>query len=265
MKTMLEDLVRCPKCKGAFCAMGEQSCSCPGCGAPFPVQAGVVDLIPDLQFERSRAQTLMESPFMAKIYSGKLWRRSYWQGWLLGIQFDPESAIIMEAARVEAASTVLDLACASGIYTRLFAEAAKQGRVVGLDLSMPMLQQAVLKDRQDQVENVAYLRGSAMELPFAEACFDCVNCCGALHLFPDPDGALREITRVLKPGGRFTAATFRKREGYRGRADLKTAESIGVNFFTAEGLEQALEPLGMVGTRVHHDSARWMILSSEKS
>ncbi len=59
-------------------------------------------------------------------------------------------------------------------------------------------------------------------------------------------------------------ATFRKREGSRGRADLKTGESIGVSFFTPEGLEATLGTLGVSNVRTHHDAARWMILSGEK-
>ena len=267
MDRVLDQLLRCPKCREGRCiADGSDAgpCSCPKCGATYPVTQGVIDLIPDLQFERSRAQVLMESPTMAKIYAGRLWRRSYWQGWMIGIQFDPEAAIIMQAARVEATSTVLDLACASGVYTRLLAAAAPQGRVVGLDLSMPMLQEAARNLRADAVDNVAYLRGSAVDLPFEAARFDCVNCCGALHLFPDANHVLGEIARVLEPGGRFTVATFRQRGGARGRADLKTGGSIGVSFFTPEGLESALIGHGLGQVRVHHDAKRWMIVSAEK-
>lgn len=267
MKQIVEEVVRCPQCRRANCTWAndaEPRLSCPTCGASYPTSDGVADLIPELQYTRGRAQALMESPTMAKIYAGKLWRRSYWQGALLGIQFEREAAIILQAAQVDATSRVLDVACASGIFTRLFAEAAHQGRVIGLDLSGPMLKVAAGMNRRQGISNLAYLRGTAQALPFNDACFDCVNCCGALHLFPDPNEALREICRVLVPSGRFTLGTFRKREGMLGRIRQRTARSIGVDMFVPEGVKGVLEALGMTQVRVHHDAARWMILSAVK-
>jgi SAM-dependent methyltransferase len=261
-----ENLVRCPKCKSAFCARSdEHSFSCTKCAATYPVSGGVVDLIPELKLERSRAQALMEWPPMVKIYEGRLWRRSFWQGdLLLGISFDREEAIILREAKIEEGSTVLDLACASGIFARTFARIAKQGRVVGLDLSLPMVELATRKAADHGLENLTYLRGTAQELPFEAATFDVVNCCGALHLFPDVSQALQEIGRVLKPGGRFTTATFRRRKGVAGAAHTAGLESIGVNSHTPDGLKHALSEVGLGDVRVHHDSARWMILSSAK-
>ena len=129
---------------------------------------------------------------------------------------------------------------------------------------MPMLQWAAQKDRQDNVGNVAYLRASAQELPFADACFERVNCCGALHLFPDLRMALGEIRRVLKPAGRFTTGTFRKRQGFLGRLRSSSGQSMGVNCFAPDGLEETLKDLGFANIRIHRDAARWMILSGEK-
>ncbi len=266
MNHILNGLLQCPTCEGSLSVADEPGdvCSCPECGASYPVDRGVIDLLPGVELPRGRAQALMESPTMARIYSGMLWRRSFWQGWMLGIQFDPESEIILGAAHIEPTSTVLDVACASGIYTRLFAAAAKRGRVVGLDVSMPMLQQAVSLDRRAQGDNVAYLRASAMKLPLADACFKHVNCCGALHLFPDVEQALGEFVRVLEPGGRVTVGTFRARGSARGRADVKTAKSIGVNMFNAGRLSAALRDVGLTDVHVHHDAVRWMILSGMK-
>ena len=264
MPHILEDLVRCPQCKASHCTLAE-AFSCPKCGTTFPMTNGFVDLIPELEFERTRAQALMESPTMAKIYDGILWRRSFWQGNLvLGISFEREATMILEAARVRPTSTVLDLACASGIYARRLARVATEGRVVGLDLSRPMLEVAVQRARAESLGNLAFVRGTAQELPCDDGCFDCLNCCGALHLFPNVSQALAEIARVLKPGGRFTMATFRKRSGVIGRAHVSGSEAIGVNCQTPEGLEAALGPLGFSNPRLHHDSARWMIMSAER-
>ncbi len=268
MEHIFENLVRCPQCRSAFCTMdesGEKSLACPKCRASYAVTSGVADLIPDLRFRRSLAQALMESPSMASIYDGKRWRRSTWQGRVLGIQFDQEAEVVMQAAQVEESSTVLDLACASGIYTRLFSKAARQGRVVGLDLSMPMLQCGARKNQDEHIENVVYMRGTAMELPFADAFFDVVNCCGALHLFPDPIKALENISRVIKPTGRFTLGTFQKGKGLLHRLRIKSGKPMGVNSFTSASLKEVLGSLGFAKLSIHHEAASWMILSGEKS
>jgi SAM-dependent methyltransferase len=267
MYQFMANLVWCPQCKGDFCglvATNNKLFSCRKCDAIYDVNDGVVDLVPELQLERGLAQKLMESPTMARIYEGKWWRRSRWQGGLLGIQFEQEADVVLQAAQVNAASTVLDLACASGVYTRLFAKVASQGLVVGMDISKPMLAWGVRRAQEEHLENVVYLRANASELPFKDAFFDCVNCCGALHLFPDLNRTLGEIVRVLKPSGRFTAGTFRKREGLFGRLRSKTASSIGVNTLTPEGMEATLTDLGFVNVRILHDATRWMILSGEK-
>jgi SAM-dependent methyltransferase len=228
------------------------------------VHEGVVDLKPERRFKRSFAQSLMESPTIARIYDGTLWRRSGWQQKALGILLDDEVAIVMNAAQAEPSATLLDVACGSGVYARLFARAMPRGCVVGMDISMPMLTWAARKDQQENTTNVAYLRADAHELPFDDASFERVNCCGALHLFPDLDAVLAEIHRVMKPGGRFTTGTFRKRMGVLGRMRTGTGHSMGVNCFTPEGVVALLKRRGFDDVQVHHDRARWMILSATK-
>jgi SAM-dependent methyltransferase len=267
MENIWENLVRCPQCKGAFGAIDESaagSLSCPKCQAIYPIHDRILDLVPDLRFKRSLAQALMESPTIVKIYEGNRWRRSNWQQGALGIKFEQESAIIMQAADVKETSTVLDLACGTGIYTRPFALVARRGRVVGMDISMPMLEWASRKAAEEGVDNVVFLRARVPELPFDDAFFDCVNCCGALHLFPNADKAIKQIVRILKPGGRFTAGTIRRNTGFWGRFRSKSALAGGVNSFTPEGMKETLESLGISNVVIHYDAPRWMILGGVK-
>ena len=92
--------------------------------------------------------------------------------------------------------SVLDLACGSGIYTRPLARRLGAGRVVGLDISRPMLSYARDRSRAEGLANVDLVRGSALELPFGAATFEVVNCCGALHLLPDVGRALTETSNT---------------------------------------------------------------------
>ncbi|MBS4103640.1 class I SAM-dependent methyltransferase, partial [Tsukamurella paurometabola] len=100
---------------------------------------------------------------------------------------------------------LLDVACGPGLYTKPLArKLSDEGVVVGLDVSPAMLQRAVRDNADDRV---AYLRGSALELPFPDDTFDTVVCLAALYLIPAPRIAVREICRVAEPGGRVALFT----------------------------------------------------------
>jgi SAM-dependent methyltransferase len=95
------------------------------------------------------------------------------------------------------------------------------------------------------MEQVAYVRGDAQNLPFRDQSFDAVCCFAALHLFADPIKALDSIARVLTPGGRVALFT-----SCRGRsAPLRTWESVmerqsGMRMFEREEVVEALEDRG---------------------
>ncbi len=267
MEHIAENLLRCPSCKNGFCILeGSEirSCVCPECEATYPVTDGVVDLVPDLVFQRTAAQMFMESPAIVSIYESRFWRRSIFASIAMGISFDNEAKIIAKAAGVEDADSVLDLACGPGIYTRPFARAIASGRIVGLDLSMPMLRWGAKKLKEEKLDNVVYVRGNALDLPFENNSFDAVNCCGALHLFPDTGKALDQISRVLAPGGRFTAAVFRSGKGSIGKLRRAYWQKMGVNSYTPEGLSTLLSKKRLNSAVCHHSKGVWLIMSARK-
>lgn len=267
MERITENLIRCPACKNGFCVsvrFGEPVFTCQVCKAAFPIKSGVIDMVPDLFFKKTVAQRFMESQTIVSVYESRLWRRNFFLGLGTGIQFNREAKIITDAAMIKDADSVLDLACGPGIYTRPFARAIGNGRVVGLDLSMPMLKWGAKKIKQEGLDNVVYIRASAMDLPFEDESFDAVNCCGALHLFPDTDKALSEISRVLAPGGRFTTAVFRAGKGL-GTAPIRAYwRKMGVDSYTRKGLTGVLSEKGFSSAICHHAAGLWMIMSAHK-
>lgn len=93
--------------------------------------------------------------------------------------------------------TVVDFACGTGI---LFESLAKSyPSVVGFDLSFEMLRDASVKHSEIK----AVLVGDGCHLPFLDASIPLVVCRSAIHHLPDLDQALKEIYRVLEPGGSF--------------------------------------------------------------
>jgi ubiquinone/menaquinone biosynthesis C-methylase UbiE len=121
---------------------------------------------------------------------------------------------------------------------------------VGIDVSETMLARAVDDTRAAGLEQVAYVRGDAQELPFRDASFDAVCCFAAFHLFADPMRALDRMTAVLTPGGRIALFTTA-----RGRtAPLRTAESLmamrsGARLFERGELVEALRARGFAEVR----------------
>ena len=256
--------VVCPACQRGVLALpatpnGQAACA--HCAAHFPLAQGILDLLPSAA-PRSLAQRAMEWPPIVRIYESRLWRRSPIAAAAMRISFEREYAIIAAAARLTPAAAVLDLACGPGIYARRFAAAVPQGVVVGLDLSLPMLRFAARRAVAAGLRNLALLHGDAMALPFEAGRFDLVNCCGALHLFPDLAQVLRESARVLAPGGRFTAAAFRRRDGRAAESATRLRRRFGVDAFHPDELSRRLAAAGLGDIRCHHAAGVWLIMSA---
>jgi len=209
----------------------------------------------------SFAQRAMESETIVRVYESRLWRRSLLTRLALGLSFEHEHALIQRAVHLEPAACMLDLACGSGIYARPFARALTGGTVVGLDLSPAMLRHARRAASAEGIDNLHLVRGDATTLPFAPARFDHVNCCGALHLFPDASRALAEMHRVLRPGGRVTLAVVRRSDGL--LAPVATVLlRLGVESFRPADLGAMLARVGFDDVRWHHARALWAVASA---
>lgn len=215
---------------------------------------------------RSIAQALMEWDPFVRVYESRLWRRSIvWQA-LFGISFEREYALIAAALGVRRAHRILDLACGPGIYARRFAAEIASGAVTGMDLSTPMLRYAIATSRRARLDTLSFVRGDATALPFPANTFDAVNCCGALHLFPDVGRTLREIWRVLSDDGTLTLAVFRRGDGP--IAEFRTAmrrRLYGLGAFSERDLATRLDAAGFASRRCLHAAGLWLIMSAQKA
>ncbi len=122
---------------------------------------------------------------------------------------------------------VLELACGTGQMTERLAMAA--GTWIATDFSEKMVAQ--LKKRQLAGVTTCEV-ADATKLPYAQGSFDCVLIANALHIMPDPDGALREIHRVLKAGGLLLAPTF-VYDNAVSAVGIKIAELVGFRTYHA--------------------------------
>jgi len=111
---------------------------------------------------------------------------------------------VAEAAGIHQGDRVLDVACGTGVLTREAASrAGPTGTVTGFDLSPEMLAVAARLS-----PGLRWQQGSAESLPFPDQSFDAVVSQFGLMFFPDPVAGLREMMRVLVPGGRLAVAVW---------------------------------------------------------
>jgi len=121
----------------------------------------------------------------------------------------------MKHAQLQSGGDALDVACGTGDWTLALAHAVgREGRVVGLDFCVPMLDVARKKlgKRGLLQQQVTLLEGDAMNLPFADNSFDAVTIGFALRNVPDILTVLREMTRVVRPGGQVISLELSKPE-----------------------------------------------------
>ena len=103
---------------------------------------------------------------------------------------------------------VLELACGSGQLSLSLSKYTKNW--IGTDFSEQMILEA---RKHGEYENLAFEIADATSLNFVDGEFDCVVIANALHIMPNPDKAMIEIYRVLKPNGILSAPTFLWKEG----------------------------------------------------
>jgi len=110
---------------------------------------------------------------------------------------------VMKRMAVEEGSVALDVCCGTGDWSISLAEAAGvTGKVIGLDFSSNMLSVAEEKNKTLQYKQLSFIQGNAMKLPFDDNTFDYVTIGFGLRNVPDYMTVLKEMHRVVKPGGK---------------------------------------------------------------
>ncbi|WP_281886920.1 demethylmenaquinone methyltransferase [Paenibacillus sp. YYML68] len=108
----------------------------------------------------------------------------------------------MRKMNVQPGSSGIDVCCGTCDWTISLAEASGNGPMVGLDFSQNMLDVGADKiERINRDRQIKLIRGNAMELPFADHTFDYATIGFALRNVPDLVQVIKEMQRVVKPGG----------------------------------------------------------------
>ena len=121
---------------------------------------------------------------------------------------------------------VLELACGTGILSAQLAGSVKM--LEATDFSEEMIKQAKQKCHSSRLH---FSVQDATSHPYAPETFDAVVMSNALHIMPEPEKALAEIRRVLKPGGILIAPTFTAAGSLSGRIKIRIMEVSGFKVF----------------------------------
>jgi len=122
--------------------------------------------------------------------------------------FQPWAMDLLDEIKRQRGERVLDVACGTGIVSRLVAErVGLSGKLIGLDINPGML--AVAGSATPAGAPIEWRQGNAEDLPFPDEAFDLVLCQQGLQFFPNKPVALREMHRVLAPNGRVALSVWR--------------------------------------------------------
>ncbi|KAL7563716.1 hypothetical protein ACA910_004114 [Epithemia clementina (nom. ined.)] len=163
---------------------------------------------------------LFTSPSVSFAYE-RGWRSSFRRAGFPGEDEEAQMAMNYFApsmARYHDTRVLVDMSCATGLFTRRFAQSGLYKRVLGCDYSASMLDEARRRIEADpklrysinrnNTTRLDLVRLDVGQIPMQNNSVDALHAGAAMHCWPDLPAAAAEIYRVLKPGGRYFATTF---------------------------------------------------------
>lgn len=145
---------------------------------------------------------------------------------------------------------VLECACGTGAIT---VEIAKNCReLVATDFAEGMLKRAAKKCQK--LKNVSFSKEDITDLKFEDCSFDKVVAGNVIHLLPEPEKALHELERVVRPGGKIIIPTYINKTKKSSGLAVKFIELLGADFkrqFDLEGYKKFFEEKGYADAAYH--------------
>jgi len=154
------------------------------------------------------------------------------------------------AELIDSSDEVLECACGTGAISIYIAQKCK--KLIATDFATGMLRRAAKKCRN--YPNVVFKKADITNIKCKDARFDKVVAGNVIHLLPDPEKALHELERVVKPGGEIIIPTYINMSKGTGTAAVKFITLLGADFkrqFDLDSYKAFFEDKGYTGVEYH--------------
>jgi len=170
--------------------------------------------------------------------------------------FEEWSPLIIKAAQIQHGHRVVDVACGTVVLTlAILDKVGPKGLTVGIDNNEGMLNVAMGKTQE-----IAWRHASAEALPFDDNSFDSAVCQFGLMYFKDQQVALKEMMRVLRPGGNIAVSVWDKLENSPGQTAEnqlwkrlfgdEVADNVPYNLGDKQVLQRLFDDAGIIGAKI---------------
>jgi SAM-dependent methyltransferase len=182
----------------------------------------------------------IERPRLARLILGLMW----------GVDPRPFYRSIEAVGEMPEGATILDVPCGGGIALRGL-RPGQRASWIGVDVEPAMLRRAERRVARFPAVEARLIEGDMAALPLEDRIAELCLSYGGLHCVPNPDAALAEMARCLRPGGRLVGSTFLA-DGSRRQRRLLRADDFG-RTGTVDDLRQWLAECGLTDVSVDRE------------
>jgi len=176
-------------------------------------------------------------------------------GWVMPLGHSAIYKRVAPVLNLQPEDDVLDVGCGAGYFLKRYASHVNS--IAALDYSEVMVEMATNKHR-DRIAagTAAIVHGEASQLPWEDNRFSAVTSMGSFIVFPKPLESLKEMCRVLRPGGRAVVSIEYNAED--GKDHSKEVKNYGMSALTEGEVRQMMEDAGFSEVSIKYDKGLGM-------
>ena len=167
---------------------------------------------------------------------------------------------------VEENDDVLDIGCGGGMTLKRMSAMVGGGHLIGIDYSLVAVKESLQMNSEDVLAGkMEVIHSSVEEMPFPESMFDKVITVESFYFWPNPQENLKEVFRVLKPGGRFLIVAEVYDKPDISRKHREEIAKYNLTNPTRERFEELIAEAGFSECRIHvKDNEDWICVEGRK-